>query len=339
MFRALLLAVQKSQAVDPEVVRQRAVFKLATKLLQLAHNSRLEERSLRAYLASLHQQYSQRHPANPAQQQPHRPLDGDEGRQRRSQNPTQPRPLNRLPDGDEGHLHQRDHNQHSTHPCPPQRPSDYGVEGLSHQRDSYQRTTHPRQPCALSHEGEGLLHQRDHNQRSYTHPRQPRALSEEGEGLPHQRDHDQRSSTPPRQPHPSSGGGEGRPQLPHYQRPAQTRQPYVQPEGDEGHSHQHQQKRPRLADGRTTGQVGIHRRQGIHGQEPQPGAGGGAGQAESESWLHELVVAYVRVHVWAQAHINQRLLVPAFRWVSIRCFTVCIWMGYVAGGVRYLRYI
>ena len=297
MFRALLLAVQKSQAVDPEVVRQRAVFKLATKLLQLAHNSRLEEHSLRAYLASLHQQHSQRHPANPAQQQPHRPLDGDEGRQRRSQNPTQPRQPNRLPDGDDGHLHQRDHNQHSTHPCPPQRPSDYGVEGRSHQRDSYQRTAHPRQPCALIHEGEGLLHQRDH---------------------------DQRSSTPPRQPHASSGGGEGRPQLSHYQRPAQTRQPYVQPEGDEGHSHQHQQKRPRLADGRTTGQVGIHRRQGIHGQEPQLGTGGGADQAESESWLHELVVAYVRIHVWAQAHINQRLLVPAFRWVSIRCSTVCM---------------
>ncbi|XP_076454636.1 mutS protein homolog 4-like [Babylonia areolata] len=44
---------KKNQAVDPEVSRQRAVFKLATKLLQLARNSRLEEHSLRTYLTKV----------------------------------------------------------------------------------------------------------------------------------------------------------------------------------------------------------------------------------------------------------------------------------------------
>ncbi|KAL8565440.1 hypothetical protein ACOMHN_049417 [Nucella lapillus] len=48
---------QKNETVDPEVSRQRAVFKLATKLLQLARNSRLEDQSLRTYLTSLHQQH------------------------------------------------------------------------------------------------------------------------------------------------------------------------------------------------------------------------------------------------------------------------------------------
>ncbi|PVD38561.1 hypothetical protein C0Q70_01177 [Pomacea canaliculata] len=44
---------QKNQTTDPEVARHRAIFKLASKLLQVARNSRLDLASLRAYLLNL----------------------------------------------------------------------------------------------------------------------------------------------------------------------------------------------------------------------------------------------------------------------------------------------
>ena len=48
---------KSSEVVNPETVRQRAIFKLATRLVQAARNSCLDANSLRAYLQNLKQQY------------------------------------------------------------------------------------------------------------------------------------------------------------------------------------------------------------------------------------------------------------------------------------------
>ncbi|KAL3876483.1 hypothetical protein ACJMK2_034326 [Sinanodonta woodiana] len=48
---------KKTQEVDTEMKKQRAVFKLATRLVQAAKNSRLDDVGLRQYLTSLKRQY------------------------------------------------------------------------------------------------------------------------------------------------------------------------------------------------------------------------------------------------------------------------------------------
>ncbi len=53
-FQKLL---QMTNVLSPEAAEQRAVFKLAKRLVQTAQNSRLDPESLRCYLASLKEQY------------------------------------------------------------------------------------------------------------------------------------------------------------------------------------------------------------------------------------------------------------------------------------------
>ncbi len=49
--------LQMTNVLSPEAAEQRAVFKLAKRLVQTAQNSRLDPESLRCYLASLKDQY------------------------------------------------------------------------------------------------------------------------------------------------------------------------------------------------------------------------------------------------------------------------------------------
>ncbi|XP_070186875.1 mutS protein homolog 4-like [Littorina saxatilis] len=110
---------QTSEAVDPEVANQRAVFKLATKLIQLARNSRLEEGSLRAYLTSLQQQYSQHndaHQQNPArQQQEQQAVSGGSQQQVRPQQ-KQTRPQQYQREVEESHPQKRPQHPQQTRP-------------------------------------------------------------------------------------------------------------------------------------------------------------------------------------------------------------------------------
>lgn len=59
LFLECLLFFQKNQQMEGELARQRAVFKLANKLIQVARNSRLDDESLKLYLKSLKFQHEE----------------------------------------------------------------------------------------------------------------------------------------------------------------------------------------------------------------------------------------------------------------------------------------
>lgn len=50
---------QANQELEGELREQRAIFKLATRLVQAARNSRLDENGLRLYFKSLKKQYEE----------------------------------------------------------------------------------------------------------------------------------------------------------------------------------------------------------------------------------------------------------------------------------------
>lgn len=52
-----VIGLKAKQHSDPDTERQRAVYRLATRLLQAARNSRLDPDSLRMYLKGLRRQY------------------------------------------------------------------------------------------------------------------------------------------------------------------------------------------------------------------------------------------------------------------------------------------
>lgn len=54
-----IFTLQKSQLGDRDQCRQRAVFKLATRLVQAARSSKLDDDSLRQYVTSLKKKYEE----------------------------------------------------------------------------------------------------------------------------------------------------------------------------------------------------------------------------------------------------------------------------------------